>query len=286
MYISIVVPFYNEEKHVEGCIKALLSQNYPADQYEIIMIDNNSTDRSVEIVRKYPRIKLYKEQEQGDFAARNRGIVESKGEIIAFTDSDTAPLDDWLQNIAKAMIDPKIGIIIGGLQFSPNSKSLSMMADYESEKAVYIFSGNTKEIYFGYTCNMIVRKSLFDRLGPFPKIYRNSDIVFVQQVVDKYSCEAVRYSTDVCVRRLEVSSLFNYYSKQLIYGQDFQRYSKFASARPLNTIERIRIFKKTIKRNGYSIIKSILLFATLVAGVFYYEFGRIKKVRPKGTSSD
>jgi glycosyltransferase involved in cell wall biosynthesis len=192
MNISVIVPIYNEESYIGECIRALLSQDYPVDQYEIIMVDNNSVDRSVEIVKQYSRIKLFYEATKGDYAARNRGIEVARGTISAFTDSDSAPSSDWLRNIGAAMLDSNVGIIIGSLYFSPGSSSLSMVATYESEKSAYVFSSYTKEIYFGYTCNMVVRKTLFDRLGPFPAIYRNSDVVFVRRVIDLYSCNAVR----------------------------------------------------------------------------------------------
>src|SRR5947199_3998475 len=74
MDISVIVPFYNEEGYVEQCVQALLSQDYPKERYEVILVDNNSSDRSAEIVRRYPGIKLLSEGLQGDFAARNRGL--------------------------------------------------------------------------------------------------------------------------------------------------------------------------------------------------------------------
>jgi glycosyltransferase involved in cell wall biosynthesis len=232
MDISIVVPFYNEEKYIEGCIKALLAQDYPADRYEIIMVNNNSADRSVEIVKRYPEVKLVSEKTPGDFAARNRGIKESKGDVIAFTDSDTTPFSDWLQNIMSTLGNPKVEMIIGSLHYPANSLFLSMVAAYKSERANFVFSNTNKEIYYGYTCNMVVRKKIFDTLGLIPSIYRNSDIVMLFEVLNKYSCEAVCYSANVGVRRLEVSNIWKYYSKHYIYGRDFYRYSKVANASP------------------------------------------------------
>jgi glycosyltransferase involved in cell wall biosynthesis len=273
--ISIVVPFFNEEKHIESCINALLSQDYPADRYEIIMVDNNSTDRSVEIVEKYPEVRLYSEKRRGDFTARNRGISVAKGKIIAFTDSDTAPFSDWLQNILNVMRDSRVGIIVGNLQYSSDSRPLSLIANYEYERALYTFSSNIKEIYYGYTCNMVVRKTLFDNMGPFPEVYRNSDIVFLLRALDEYSCDVVRYSPEVRVQRLEISTLWKYYGKQYIYGRDFQRYVKVASARPLNNSERFRIFQNTVKKGRYSIVKTVFLFSLLCAGGMFYESGRL-----------
>jgi glycosyltransferase involved in cell wall biosynthesis len=279
MDISIVVPVHNEERLIEGCIRSLLELDYPRDRYEIIVVDNNSTDRSREIVRRFPRVKLLREPEQGDFAARNRGLRESRGEIIAFTDSDTAPFRDWLKQIREAMRPPEVAVVIGNLQFHPDSKALEMMADYEAEKAEFIFSSDVKEIYFGYTCNMIVRRSAFDKLGPFARVYRNADVVFVRKAVDEFSCDAVRYGPKVRVRRLEVSSLWTYFAKQAIYGRDFQRYGQLAAARPLNNRERLQIYRQAVRRMGYSPVKAAGLFGLLSVGAVSYELARWRASR-------
>lgn len=101
--ISVVVPFYNAEKYIEKCAEALLTQSYPTTRYEIIMVDNNSTDRSVDLIKKYPRIKLLSQQKQGSYAARNQGVAASKGTILAFTDADCVPSSDWLQKTRAAL---------------------------------------------------------------------------------------------------------------------------------------------------------------------------------------
>lgn len=269
--ISIVVPCHNEEKRIEGCIRALLALDYPKDRYEILMVDNNSTDASVEIVRRYPEVRLLSETMPGDFAARNKGVSEARGEIIAFTDSDTAPYPDWLRTIVDVMGDPGVQVIIGGLKFNPRSPTLRMLEAYEEEKAGLIFSSRSKEIYFGYTCNMIVRAELFEKLGPFPPVYRNSDVVFVRRVVDAHSCDAVIYSKPVSVLRLEVNTPWSYYGKMVTYGRDYNRYGKVAAVRPLNSNERMEIFRRTVSSKGYSSLQAAYLFAVLGFGAVCYE---------------
>lgn len=133
--ISVVVPFYNAEKHIEECINSLLAQSYRRDRYEIIMIDNNSTDRSTAIVGRYPRINLLSEQKQGAYAARNRGIGASRGAIIVFTDADCVACSEWLQEIASAMGAPEIQLIQGGRLYGVKSPALSMLESYDSERS-------------------------------------------------------------------------------------------------------------------------------------------------------
>jgi hypothetical protein len=84
----------------------------------------------------------------------------------------------------------------------------------------------------------------------------------------------VVYSRNVRVRRLEVSSLWVYFGKQMIYGRDFNRYGKIAAVRPLNASERMEIFRRTVRNRGYSLPRAAYLFAVLSVGALCYEFVR------------
>jgi glycosyltransferase involved in cell wall biosynthesis len=279
MDVSIVVPFYNEEKHIEECIQALLALDYPGDRYEVLMVNNNSTDRSVEIVSSYPEVRLLHEKKQGDFAARNLGVSNASGELIAFTDSDTAPFPDWLNQAMLAMRDPDTDLVVGNLQFSSSSVAMNLLRDYEAEKNRFIFSGDDPGIYYGYTCNMIVRRSVFERLGLFPEVYRNSDAVYVRKVVDAFSCGAVSYGEQVSVRRLEVASVRDYITKQHIYGRDLNRYGTIADARPLSTKERLFLYRQAVRHYRYSPLIAVYLITLLTMGVVGYESGRLRGFR-------
>ncbi len=112
-FVSVVVPAYNTESMMELCIKSLLSQTYPKDRYEIIIIDNNSTDDTASIIKKYPVIYLSETEIQSPYAARNKGIKHAKGEIIAFTDSDCVADKDWISNAIVAFEDPAV-VAVGG----------------------------------------------------------------------------------------------------------------------------------------------------------------------------
>jgi len=277
--VSIVVPFHNEEKHIEECIQTLLRLDYDRDRYEILMINNNSTDRSVEIVSAYPDVRLLDEKKPGDFAARNLGIAASRGRIIAFTDSDTAPDPDWLNQIVRVMDDLETALVVGSLRFSSDTVGMSLLCDYEAEKNRFIFSSDDPHIYYGYTCNMAVRRSVIDKLGPFPEVYRNSDAVYVRKVVDNYSCSAVCYGEQVSVRRLEVASVWDYFKKAHVYGRDLNRYSLIASARPLRTAERLTVFRRAIRQYRYPVFTSLYLMLLLAMGVISYDSGKLRGLR-------
>lgn len=277
-FISIVVPLYNEERWIDECIPALLAQDYPQDRHEIIVVDNNSTDRSAERVARYPRVRLLRQPVQGDFAARNLGISEARGEILAFTDADTAPHADWLRAIAAHMT-AGVYLLLGRLEFGGDSRLLELLEAYEAEKGEFVFSAGIPSIYFGYTCNMAVHRSVFDRLGPFAPVFRNADVVLVRRVVDEMTPRALAFCDAMRVRRLEVASIRQYLGKQVTYGTDFPRYADLAGASTLDSQQRLAVFRRTVRRNRLGPIESAWLLAILAIGAIFYDGSRRRATR-------
>ncbi len=274
MDVSVVVPLFNAEEFIRESAGALIGQDYPGERYEIIMIDNNSTDGTVDMVRRFPRIRLLHEKRQGSYCARNRGILAADGRLIAFTDPDCRPNPDWLSSLVGVACRPGSDIVLGRQEFSSGSEGLSLLAEYESQKAEYVFSSDIKEIYYGYTNNMAVRKSLFGRLGNFVEIERGADTIFVRKAVEECGCPSVRYSVDACVRHLEIVGVWDYFRKKQIYGKSTERNRGLGSARPLSNAERLTVFLQTVRKQRYSLIRSCQLFILLSLGMGFYEFGR------------
>lgn len=99
--VSIIVPMYNSEKYIVRCIDSLLEQSY--ENIEIIVVDDGSSDNSVEIIKKYNdnRINIYQKRNEGVSATRNLGIEKSNGDFLLFVDSD----DYVSKDIVKVMLD-------------------------------------------------------------------------------------------------------------------------------------------------------------------------------------
>jgi glycosyltransferase involved in cell wall biosynthesis len=275
--ISVVVPFYNSDKHLESCISALLSQTYPSSSYEIIMVDNNSTDNSTDVVRKYPQIILLSEAKKGSYAARNRGVAESKGSVIAFTDSDCIPVPEWLDRISASLSSPGVGIVQGGRLYSTRSASMLLLEAYESERAMYTFSGKSTGLYYGYTNNMAVRRRVFDRCGPFLEVMRGADSIFVNRAIEDYSPEIIRYAPDASIRHLEITGVPDYLCKRFIYGRSLQQnYSRRKRAhRNMTVFERFDIIRRTVKRNRYSKLQFLSLIMLVSIGMISFRLGRL-----------
>jgi len=99
--LSVIVPVYNEEEYIGPCLESLLEQRL--DIHEIIVVDNNSTDSTAEIVRSYsekhPLVRMISEMEPGVVFARNRGFDEATGDILGRIDADTRVTSTWARGI-------------------------------------------------------------------------------------------------------------------------------------------------------------------------------------------
>jgi glycosyltransferase involved in cell wall biosynthesis len=112
-FVSVLIDTYNHERFIEEAIVSVLEQDFPASEREIIVVDDGSTDRTPEIVRKFePRVRLLRKENGGQASAFNAGIPECKGEIVSFLDGD-----DWwapakLSRVAPVFArSPEVGMV-------------------------------------------------------------------------------------------------------------------------------------------------------------------------------
>lgn len=112
--ISVVVPAFNEEHYLDDCLSCLFSQTRLPG--EIIVVDNNSTDATCAIAKKYP-VRLIQEEMQGISYARNAGFNAAKHDIIARTDADARPPSNWIEQILDNFETQKIDALSGPICF-------------------------------------------------------------------------------------------------------------------------------------------------------------------------
>ncbi|MFH1827126.1 MAG: glycosyltransferase [bacterium] len=115
MKVSVIIPVYNEEKYIAQCLKSLQNQILAPD--EIIIVDNNCTDKTIAIAKKY-KVKIIKESKQGISHARNKGYNSASGDIISRCDADCILHPNWIKRIRYNFNKNKnISGLIGPLQF-------------------------------------------------------------------------------------------------------------------------------------------------------------------------
>ncbi|MCF6158932.1 MAG: glycosyltransferase [wastewater metagenome] len=164
--VSIIIPVYNAEKNISALIGSLLDLEYPKELLRIVFVDNNSCDKTKEIIRQYPVTLLEENTIQSSYAARNRGIQNSKSEIIAFTDSDCIVTPHWIQEGVMALISESADLAGGKIEFI-YSKHKTAAELYDSVTNLQTES-SIKKMNAATTANLFVRSHVFEKVGLFP----------------------------------------------------------------------------------------------------------------------
>jgi cellulose synthase/poly-beta-1,6-N-acetylglucosamine synthase-like glycosyltransferase len=180
--LSVVIPVYNEEQEISELLESLLDLNWPSDRLEILCVDNNSTDKSLEILRSYP-ITVLQEATPGPYAARNTAISQAQGEFIAFTDADCKVSPNWLLELWQAFDTPDVGAVGGSII----PRTVSNYVDYFEGcvfKSPNHSRGTDRIKPYVVTANVMYRKAAFDQLGLFDdKSFSGPDVEMSWRIV-------------------------------------------------------------------------------------------------------
>ncbi|NEP63684.1 MAG: glycosyltransferase family 2 protein, partial [Symploca sp. SIO2G7] len=133
-FVSIIIPVYNDAQRLQQCLGLLDSQTYAQTHYEVIVVDNNSTEDLKPIIARFSQARYVFEATPGSYSARNRGIAIAQGNILGFTDSDCAPTADWIEKgVTQIRNHPDCGFVAGRISFSfQNPKSPTPAELYDS----------------------------------------------------------------------------------------------------------------------------------------------------------
>lgn len=148
---SIVVPVFNAAATVGECVRSLLALDYPAEQMEILCVDNGSTDGSLRILEGFGgRIRVLREARRGPGAARNHGLRAARFPVVAFTDSDCKADPQWLREIIAPLADPSVGAVGGAIRAWGPANRVALFGEtiHDMRKAIevcrppYVATGN------------------------------------------------------------------------------------------------------------------------------------------------
>lgn len=167
-FVSVIVPHLNDHERLKVCLELLHAQSYPAELMEIIVVDNGSALPIDDLVAPFPLARAAFEAERGCGSARNRGVVLSRGEILAFTDSDCRPDRDWLGNAVRRLIDNE-GLHIAGGEIKVFAADESNPTDFELFEKVFGFEQRryVNRKHFAAGANIVTTRKVFDAVGNF-----------------------------------------------------------------------------------------------------------------------
>jgi lipopolysaccharide/colanic/teichoic acid biosynthesis glycosyltransferase/glycosyltransferase involved in cell wall biosynthesis len=171
---SIIVPVYNSEKIITECLQALKKQTLPRHLYEIIVVDDGSTDQTEDVVEKIGGVRFLTQNHHGPAAARNLGARNAKGEILLFTDSDCVPTENWLEEMLRPFNNPEVKGAKG--IYKTHQKRLVprfVQLEYETK---YDRMSQFPTIDFIDTYSAAYRKSLFLANGGFESLFKTPSV--------------------------------------------------------------------------------------------------------------
>jgi len=178
--VSVIIPAYNRKDELKELLAALDRQTIEPGQFEIIVIDDGSTDDTLfhlaSLVKSGKENLVFQRQEnQGPGAARNHGMELARGEIFAFTDSDCRPLPGWLEQLLKPFADRRVGAVGGAEEYDEHGTVMQQaihisMTSFLTTGGIRGTAGKKLTRYYPRTFNMAISREAFNRAGGFKQL--------------------------------------------------------------------------------------------------------------------
>ncbi len=201
--ISVIIPVYNAQDTLALCLDRLYKSDY--SKFEVILVDDCSSDNSVDIAKKYPAKIIQMPENQGAAPARNKGAKTAEGAILLFMDSDILVEENSLSLVAEGLKDKKIAGVVGLL--SPKLRFTNFASNYKNLYMHYTYSILPRSVSVFYTSFAAVRKEIFEECGGFDANYRQATIEDIE-VGERITSRGHKLILD---KRLQVEHVRHYY---------------------------------------------------------------------------
>lgn len=237
-FVSVIIPVLNDPERLKQCLQALDAQTYSRHSYEVIVVDNGSDECIESVVAEFRQARASYEPCSGSYAARNTGLSQAQGEILAFTDADCIPASDWIENgVLHLTRIPRCGLVAGKIHIfprdpdNPTAVELYECRTYLSQKE-YVEVGR-----FGATANLFTFREVFQHVGPFVGTVKSGGDMEWGQRVASYGYRLV-FAEDTCVAHPARCSL----------GELYQRVSRIVGG--LHDLNQTRAGRH-VRHNGF-----------------------------------
>jgi glycosyltransferase involved in cell wall biosynthesis len=214
--ISVVICAYNAERTMDACLSSLRTLHYP--NYEVIVVNDGSTDRTLEIAQRYPEVRIVSQANEGLSVARNVGIAHATGEIVAFTDSDCVVDPDWLTYLAYKFVHSRF-IAVGGPNLPPPEEARipACVAASPGGPTHVLIDDEVAEHIPG--CNMAFLKTALDEIGGFDPLHRaaGDDVDLCWRLQNRG--DVIGFSPAAMVWHFRRNTVTAYLKQQMGYGK-------------------------------------------------------------------
>jgi glycosyltransferase involved in cell wall biosynthesis len=213
--ISVVICAYNAERTMHACLESLQALRYP--NFEVIVVNDGSTDATLEIAEQFSGIRIISQENKGLSAARNAGIDAAAGPIVAFTDSDCVVDPDWLTYLAYSFVNGGF-VAVGGPNLPPpeESRTAACVAASPGGPTHVLLNDQVAEHIPG--CNMAFRKDVLEQTGGFDPVFRaaGDDVDLCWRLQNEG--HAIGFSAAAMVWHFRRNTAKAYIKQQMGYG--------------------------------------------------------------------
>ena len=200
--ISIVIPVYNEASYLDACLEAIARQNEPP--FEVIIVDNNSTDDTRDVVKRFSFVKLINEPKQGVIHARKTGFDAAQGDIIGRIDADSVLPADWTAAVAKIFSEYEIDAVSGSAHYY--DFCAQRLANFLDLNLRRLLKRTMKNRMYLWGANMAMTKNAWEEVSPFlcrqGFIHEDQDIAIHMQEIGQAVTFDKRLKAGVSTRRV------------------------------------------------------------------------------------
>ncbi|RJP80613.1 MAG: exopolysaccharide biosynthesis polyprenyl glycosylphosphotransferase [Candidatus Zixiibacteriota bacterium] len=183
--ISVIIPAYNAERTLPYTLRALQNQTVPRELYEVIVVDDASTDGTAAVAREFG-VKYRLQNKEGPAAARNLGVRVARGDLILFTDSDCIPREDWIEKMVKPFEDPQVAGV-SGRYLTRQKEFCARFVQLEFEERFQVLEG-FDSIDLVASFSAAFRRSVFEDVGGFDAHYplaNNEDVELSYKIASR-----------------------------------------------------------------------------------------------------
>ena len=273
---SVIVPVLNGSRWLPDTLAAIESQTFPAEATEVLFVDNGSTDGSVEILCRHPRVRILHEARRDPYLARNRGIEAASGEYLVFLDADCPPHVDWLAEFDRSINEAPADVLIGTLLHP--AKSPLMLKCYEAyynTKIAWLIAHHRTSNFFGHAGNMVIRRDIFADIGLFEAMPIVGDTEIIHRLLHSKPDAVVRFVPGARVVHAEVDSVGAMMAKLYAIGMYTQNLLPRGGYRPISLQDKVRIAANSIRCLPFGLLGLPHLIAMLACGWAVYLSGRL-----------
>lgn len=205
LYMSIIIPTYNDWDRLQLCLSALQAQTYSADKFEVIVV-NNKKESDLPVGFLFPEnFILINEPKPGSYSCRNSALKIAKGDIIGFTDSDCIPDKDWLKMAILYFEKGNADRVGGKVEIFPKDERNITWAELYESFFAFNQKRNVELLKASITANFFTRKKFFDQVGLFDAEKKSGEDFGWNRRANNYKLNLI-YAEDVIVKHPARSS--------------------------------------------------------------------------------